>query len=428
MLIAKDPQSLQEMLISKIIDENVCVNSRFGKELRGEPELVVAEKIEYDFEPDTSGWKFCGEDYYKRIGESFENGIEKLKRVPYTRRVSIPLWRPKDHLCENPPAVTEISFLYSDNKLHATAFVRSLDAVNYFEANFSLVSFLLDEMSKKTEIDAGSVGLLIAIPHIYERDIERISRRNYNEVYGYHRLGTHVVEDYISSAWHSALEAIYYNGSTKRTEWGELFEGQEESRFVHRLFIEVKNPDENEIHDKAPFTKKYGIEYAHDYVIHAGAIDREVKQSILKEGESYTYAERARYCEKDDVRVDQLYKVIEKLRENSLRRDCYVGISRPWDIDSDEPPCLRGYQFGMNEKFFGLFYMRSNDAYGAMHANMYAFNLLTRYMAEMCGFQSHKYYHFALDAHIYGEFIDSVRDILEPETPGYLDKIKGKNH
>ncbi|WP_456478808.1 thymidylate synthase [Geoglobus ahangari] len=428
MLIAKDPEKLQKMLISKILDENLRIRSKYGLELRGKPELVILEEPFSDFDPDPSGWRACGESYSHRVEECMESAVEKLKSVPYTRRVSIPIWRPKDHLCDTPPAITEISLLYADDKLHATAFVRSMDAVSYFTPNLSFVSHVLEEVGKRAGLDAGSVAMLVSIPHVYERDLERVERKRYSESFGYHRLGTHIVEDYLSSAWHAVLENIYYHGEVKRTEWGELFEGQEESKYLHRVFVEVKNPEENQIHDKAPFTKKYGIEYAHDYVIHAGAIDREVKESILKEGETYTYAERARYCERDDVRVDQLYTVIRKLRERRERRDCYVGISRPWDITSDEPPCLRGYQFGVNENFFGIFYMRSNDAYGAMHANMYAFNILTKYVAEMLGFSSHRYYHFALDAHIYGEFVDSVREILEPETPGYVDKINRKGY
>lgn len=428
MLIAKNPEKLRQMLISKIIDENRRFSSKYGTELRGKPQLVISEKPLSDFEPDSSGWRLCGESYSERVKECMENAVEKLGQVPYTRRVSIPVWRPKDHLCDTPPAITEVSLLYADNKLHATAFVRSMDVVNYFMPNFSFVSHILEEVCDKAGFDAGSVAMLIAIPHIYERDLSRVEKERYTEFFGFHKLGTHIVEDYLSSAWHSALENIYYQGEVKRTEWGELFEGQEESKYLHRVFIEVKNPEENQIHDKAPFTKKYGVEYAHDYVIHAGAIDREVRESILKEGETYTYAERARYCERDEVRVDQLYTVIRKLRERRERRDCYVGISRPWDITSDEPPCLRGYQFGFSERFFGIFYMRSNDAYGAMHANMYAFNLLTKYVAEMLGFDEHTYYHFALDAHIYGEFMDSVREILEPETPGYVDRINKKGY
>ncbi len=427
MLIAKNPDRLQKMLISRILDNSARFKSRYGSELRSKPILAISEKIDVDSEY-SHFWYACGESYEQRIGDLIDKAVRKLMLVPYTRRVSLPIWKPKDHLCRTPPAITEISLLLHDDKLHATAFIRSLDALNYFKANFSFVSHVLDEISEKAGFDAGSVALLIAAPHIYERDVERIQKTKYEEVFGYHKLGTHVIEDYLSSAWHSALECIYNCGSKKKTEWGEFFEGQEESKYIHRLFIEVKNTVEHQIHDKAPFTKKYGMDYAHDYVIHAANIDKPVSESILKAGESYSYAERARYCEKDDVRVDQLYTVIKKLREDISRRDCYIGISRQWDIESDEPPCLRGYQFVMNEKFSGIFYMRSNDAYGAMHANMFAFNLLTSYVAEMLDIKEHAYYHFALDAHIYSEFIDAVKEILSPKMPTFLEKAKNINN
>ena len=419
MLIAKDTEKLQQMLTSWIIDNATKIESRYGTELRAKPILIVSEKSDAD--EDTSGWRICDETYLDRILECIDDAIEKLSKVPYTRRVSIPIWRPKDHFCNTPPAITEISFLFVDNRLHATAFLRSLDAVNYFKANFGLISYVLEEIAGKTGNVAGSVAMLIAAPHIYQRDVHRVEKTKYKEHFGYHDLGVHIVEDYLSSAWHSALETVYYQGKTKRTEWGDLFEGQGESKFVHRLFLEIKNPEENQIHDKAPFTKKYGIDYAHEYVMFAASIDKPVKESILKVGESYTYAERARFCERDEVRVDQLYTVIEKLRKDKSRRDCYVGISRPWDIKTDDPPCLRGYQFVLAKEFSGIFYMRSNDVYGAMHANMFAFNLLTKYVAELIGFDKHTYYHFSLDAHIYNEFLDAVKDILEPSTPSFSD-------
>lgn len=422
MILAKYAENAKEMLISKILDaDNVC-KSRFGSYLSAPPTLVVVEN------PETLGLEFdydvCGERYSERLERCVELAAEKLISSPHSRRVSIPLWYPKDHLCTHPAAITEISFLVVHDSLHLTAYLRSLDSLNYFEANFDFLSEALQELSKRSGIDTGSVAMLIGVPHIYERDAERADsyRKDFEEVYGYHKLATHLVEDYLSSAWHSAMEVIYTKGGRKRTEWGDIFEGQEESLFIHRLFIEVKNPEDNRLHDKAPFTEKYGIEYAHDYIIHAARLDSEVKESILKEGEQYTYAERARYCERDDVRVDQLYTVVKKLREDRCRRDCYVGISRPWDIASSDPPCLRGYQFSkFGDDLYGTFYMRSNDAYGAMHANMFAFSILTKYVAEMTGFDGYRYNHFALDAHIYSEFIDAVRDILFPDSPSYSD-------
>ncbi|WP_202319501.1 thymidylate synthase [Archaeoglobus neptunius] len=423
MILTRSPDEAKETLIRKVLSEGELCKSRFGNYYSAKPSLVVVEKPEYfgyEFDYDV-----CGESYSERFLRCVEAAVEKLIKSPHSRRVSIPIWYPKDHNCRNPAAITEISFLVVE-KLHLTAFVRSLDSLNYFEHNFDFLIGALEDVSRKTGIEAGSVALLVGIPHIYERDIERAKSfdGNYEEVYGYNRLATHLVEDYISSAWHSALEVIYNNGNRKRTEWGDIFEGQGESLSVHRLFIEIRKPEENKIHDKAPFTEKYGVDYAHNYIMHAAKLDEEVRENILKEGEEYTYAERARYCERDYVKVDQLHSVINKLRDDKCRRDCYVGISRPWDLYSDDPPCLRGYQFSKyGEKLVGTFYMRSNDAYGAMHANMFAFALLTRYIAELTGFDSYAYNHFALDAHIYNEFLEAVRDILYPESPSYSDFI-----
>ncbi len=424
MLIERTPEKLQKSLIGKIVDRGVEISSRFGEEIRIDPEMIVCEKPTYMQSFDESfGWRACNETYLERVEPLIDSASEKLKKTPYTRRVSLPIWKPEDHFCKTPPAVTEVSLLYFSDSLHATAYLRSLDSLNYFSANFDFVLHVLEEVAKRAEMEMGSVALLVAAPHVYKRDLDRVDKFNYKEFFGFNELGVHLVEDYESTAWHSALEVIYYNGFEKETEWGEIFEGQKRSKFVHRLFVEVRNTRENKIHDKAPFTKKYAIDYAHDYVIHAALLERPVREKILKEGEEYTYAERARYCERDEVKVDQLYECIKKLRENPYRRDCYVGISRPWDLDSSEPPCLRGYQFIKTREFMGIFYMRSNDIYGAMHANMFAFSLLTDYVAQLIGENTYKYYHFSVDAHIYEEFLGSVREILEPETPSYISKV-----
>ncbi len=420
MIISRSSETAKASLLAKIIDGGFVCRSRFGEYISAPPTLVVIERCdgsEFDYD-------VCGERYSERVEAVLPKVVEKLRSSPYTRRASIPLWKPKDHLCRNPAAITEISFLL-DGKLHATAYLRSLDALNYFEHNAGFIASLLERVCSATGFEAGSVAMLIGVPHVYRRDLRRAESEaeSCDEVFGHHGLATHLVEDYISSAWHAALEVIYTKGRRKRTEWEE-FKGQRESLFVHRLFIEVKKPDENRIHDKAPFSESYGIEYAHDYVMHAAKLDGEVRERILKDGEEYTYAERARFCERDDVKVDQLMKVIEKLRSDPCRRDCYVGISRPWDIESSDPPCLRGYQFVARRSIHGIFYMRSNDAYGAMHANMFAFSLLTKYVAELAGFSSYRYAHFAVDAHIYSGFVDAVREILYPESPKFSDFLK----
>lgn len=436
MIVAEDPQEARRLLLNKTIDckEKSASRSpsRYGEVIKTDPTLLVMKKPEgKDIDFDIYFWNFCGETYLDRVEKSLDISAEKLEDSPFTRRVSIPIWKPKDHLCQNPPSVTEISLIRLESALHLTAYIRSLDIFNYFEFNSNFLNFVMDEIINRTGMKKGTAGMLIGIPHIYTRDLKRseeecnclnagsTSNSKYKEVFGVTEFGTHLVEDYLSSGWHSVMESIYYSGDKKKTEWGELFEGQAESKFLHRVFLEVKNPYDEQIHDKAPFSRSYGVEYAHNYMIHAKNIDSEVKENILKEGETYTYAERARYCEKDDYKVDQLYTSIQKLKRDKNRRDCYVGISREWDLNSDEPPCLRGYQLIGNDKLEGVFYMRSNDAFGALHANIFAFSTLTQYVAELTGFKSHKYYHFSVDMHLYAEFLNSVKEILEPATPTY---------
>ncbi|MCS7122163.1 MAG: thymidylate synthase [Archaeoglobaceae archaeon] len=402
MILAKDFDEAKSLLTSKVLKSKKSCRSRFGNFIYSEPTLVVLEKVE-DLEIDRSSIYF--RTYEKRFEELFEVAEKKLKNSPYTRRVSIPIWRPEDHYSENPPAITEISFLF-DGELHLTAYLRSLEVLRYFEHDYGFLSYCLQRMSERTGMKVGTIAMLLAIPHVYERDVKVENlETDFSEFYGYNKFATHIVEDYISSAWHSALEFIYKYGKMKKTEWE--FEKQKESLFVHRMFIEVKKPEENVLHDKAPFDLKYAIDYTMEYVLY-DSFDKPIKTGFLK-GEEYSYAERARFCEKDKIKVDQLYEAVKKLKD--YRRDCYVCISRPWDLESSDPPCLRGYQFFRDEKVSGIFYMRSNDVYGAMHANMFAFSTLTKLIADYFG-SKHIYYHFAVDAHVYQGSLDLVKEIL----------------
>ncbi len=437
MILEDSPEEALRRLAAKIVEEGKPVMSRYGTAIHASPSLLIVRKPEYFGSDVEEFWHTEGESYVDRTEELLNAVAAKLKASPFTRRMSVPLWLPRDHLSKTPPAVTEVSFLYFNRKLNATAYVRSLDIADYFSHDFDLVNYMLEMVCELSGFEKGSVGMLVGCPHVYERDIERVEKElghlKAKEVYGSTKEGTHIVEDYISSAWHSAVEAVY-NGMEKKTEWGSVFSRQEKCRYLPRLFVEVKKPGENQIHDKAPFSRDYGISYAHSYVIHAECIDKPVCTPVKKgEGEVYTYAERARYCEADDVRVDQLYACIEKLRKNRYARDCYVSISRPWDLFCDEPPCLRGYQFiGLpsrkdrqerQRRLAGIFYMRSNDIFGAMHANMFAFAILTSYVAELTSFDSYVYYHFANDAHIYADSLKAAKEVLFPETPKLLGSL-----
>lgn len=427
MIIAKDNEEAKNKLVGKIFEENREVKSRYGKTIKSNPTFFVIKNPEYQG-LDLDFWNFCNETYMDRVDKLINKVTDKLNDSPITRRVSIPIWRPKDHLCKDSPTITEISFLQLDGRLNITGYMRSLNVIDFFNYSMDLINYIFDDIIEKTNFKKGTVGILIGGPHIYSRDLKRAEeiKEEPEEEFGVTKYGTHIIEDNLSSGWHYTLEAVYNKGNIKKTEWGEKYLRQEKSKYLHRVFIEVANPSENQIHEKAPFTKDFGNNYAFDYVIYANNIDSPIDRNILGRGEVYTYAERARYCNKDDIKVDQLYECIQKLKKDKYRRDCYVGLSREWDLELDEPPCLRGYQFIGNEDFLsGIFYLRSNDAYGALHSNMYAFSLLTQFVAELTGFKKHKYHHFSVDMHIYEDSFDYVKDIiLGPRTPSYSDFIR----
>jgi len=45
-----------------------------------------------------------------RVDKLIDRATSKLEDSSITRRASISIWRPKDHLCKDSPAITKISF------------------------------------------------------------------------------------------------------------------------------------------------------------------------------------------------------------------------------------------------------------------------------------------------------------------------------
>ncbi|MHC1603460.1 MAG: thymidylate synthase, partial [Candidatus Syntropharchaeales archaeon] len=180
---------------------------------------------------------------------------------------------------------------------------------------------------------------------------------------------------------------------------------------------------EEMIDDMAPFTKSYGEEYAARYVIGFP----EVK---IEDGEVYTYASRARGDPDDErwferERVDQLAAVVSRLKEDRWTRRAFVTISRPWDVMLDEPACLRSYVFqAIDDETLGLtLFMRSNDAYGATHANQYGFARLLWWVARETGFKKCRMTLLSCNMHIYGDSWDAVGNLLRPEMPTTRERL-----
>jgi thymidylate synthase len=135
-------------------------------------------------------------------------------------------------------------------------------------------------------------------------------------------------------------------------------------------------------------------------------VDEVVKgvHDYLVEKFGYTYHERLfSYKLPNNVVVNQIDRVIEKLRKASYTRRAQAITWQPWkDLETEHPPCLQRMWFRVvNGKLVMHVHMRSNDALKAAYMNMYAFTELQKYIAESLGVEIGRYMHIADSYHVY---------------------------
>ena len=377
-----------------------------------------------------STWVILGDDggetYSDRIRSPIDQttiGIELLKKYPYTRRFSYSIARPWDVEGDMPPALMEVYLQGIEGTLHITGFARSIDTCNYLNLNLLWLSKLQKGIADRTGLKCGSIALMIVNAHYYLRDEDIIKKIMDVEEIPPTEDAKLIRAKTIPIGWRETLELVYHEGYEDETQWGEVFERQGRAKFGHRVLLEIESPLEEMIDDMAPFTKSYGEEYAARYVIGFP----EVK---IEDGEVYTYASRARGDPDDErwferERVDQLAAVVSRLKEDKWTRRAFVTISRPWDIMLDEPACLRSYVFqAIDDETLGLtLFMRSNDAYGATHANQYGFARLLWWVARETGFKKCRMTLLSCNMHIYGDSWDAVGNLLRPEMPTTRERL-----
>jgi thymidylate synthase len=403
------------------------------------PQVIVPKKYSNPLlaEKPNEKWLIENEDgtvetYNQRITkpvDQLKTGIELIKQVPYSRRFSIAVARPWDVVARTPPSLLEIyvQVTPSDkNQVHLTGVFRSIDTYNFLDLNMLGLTEILDLICEQTGYVKGTLGLFIVNAHYYKRDESRVKQLAPAVPARPNKHAVLIESENIPFGWRQTLEYVFYQGFEDHTQWGEVFEKQARARFGHRVLIDISNPLENMLDDKAPFTARYGEEYAMRYILGVPNADRIAGENdiILEEGEVYSYASRARYDRNDLVNfkrpsIDQLFHAIKKLKQNKYTRQAFVVISRPWDVFLKDPACLRCYCFyAYDEKTLGLsLFMRSNDAYGATHANQYGFARLAEFAAMNCDFEKVRFTLLSANMHIYGDSWKAVKALLRPEMP-----------
>lgn len=411
-----------------------------------DPTPVLSQHAPHDefaLDSPNEAWSFMNDEgrwetYTDRMRnpvDQISEGIRMIKAAPYTRRFSISISRPWDIRSSLSPSLMELSVQVVREKkaaVHLTGFFRSVDVYNFLNLNLAGLSEIQRRICEETGYGRGTIAAMIANAHYYVKDEDEVGRIRDGES-GECRDAGLIECDHIPFGWRRTLEHVFTQGYEEETQWGEEFEGYAKAKYAHRLIVDISSPLEDMMDEKAPFTREYGEEYAMRYVIGTTSVPASKDEIVICEDEAYTYASRARWAEEDRKfgvePVDQLAEAINLLRKDRYTRRAAVTISRPWDISSRDPPCLRAYVLqAIDESTLGgTFYMRSNDAYGATHANQYGFARLVQFVAQQCGFEKVRMTLLAMNMHIYSNSWNAVREILWPKTPSAGERmLKGR--
>jgi len=145
------------------------------------------------------------------------------------------------------------------------------------------------------------------------------------------------------------------------------------------------------------------------------------------------YGRQWRSWETRDGNIDQLFNVIEGLKNNPHSRRHIVTAWNPADVDSMAlPPCHALFQFFVDDedRLSLQLYQRSADVFLGVPFNIASYSLLLMMVAQVTGYTAHEFVHTLGDAHLYVNHIEQAKLQLsrEPlEGPAMLINPNVKN-
>lgn len=125
--------------------------------------------------------------------------------------------------------------------------------------------------------------------------------------------------------------------------------------------------------------------------------------------------------------VDQLKRVVQKLKEDPFDRRMIVSAWNPVDLpDMALPACHYGFQVIMiNDRLNLLWNQRSVDVALGLPFNIASYSLLLHLLAKESGFEEGKIIGFLADTHIYVNHLEGIKEQLS-RKPLPLPKLVTK--
>lgn len=128
---------------------------------------------------------------------------------------------------------------------------------------------------------------------------------------------------------------------------------------------------------------------------------------------------------------DQLKYMMDRIKEDPSCRRILFSLWNPKDLDKMKlPPCHYTYQIFIDDegRMTGMLTQRSNDYFIGVCANVQFYSALTCMIAQQTGYKAYEFVHSAVDAHIYENQIDAVKEYLAtpilPSPKLVLNKAK----
>lgn len=127
----------------------------------------------------------------------------------------------------------------------------------------------------------------------------------------------------------------------------------------------------------------------------------------------------------DVVEVDQIARVLELLKTDPMSRRMVVTAWEPGNaLDSKLPPCHFTFVFNVQGKKLSCHLtQRSGDIAIGIPFNLAAYSLLTQILAREADLEPGRFSHTIVDAHIYVNHIDGLREQLT-RTPRALPRLE----
>ncbi len=130
------------------------------------------------------------------------------------------------------------------------------------------------------------------------------------------------------------------------------------------------------------------------------------------------YGRQWRSWQTRDGTIDQLFNVIEGLKNNPHSRRHIVTAWNPADVETMAlPPCHALFQFFVDDedRLSLQLYQRSADVFLGAPFNISSYALLLMMVAQVAGYTPHEFVHTIGDAHLYSNHIEQAKLQLSRE-------------